>query len=505
MSLARIYSRAQQGIDAPEISIEVHLANGLPGISIVGLPEAAVRESKDRVRAAILNSQFEFPARKITISLAPADLPKEGGRFDLPIALGILAASGQIPIEGLDDIECAGELSLGGALRPFRGVLPMSLKCRDAGRQLIVPRDCAEEASIIRDVNVLAAESLLDVCKHLSGLKSLSFQTDHIVSPLPEEPKDRPDLRDVRGQPHARRAIEVAAAGGHHLLMIGPPGTGKTMLASRMAGILPPMSEEEALASASITSISHQGFRAESFLTRPFRSPHHTASGVALVGGGAHPRPGEISLAHNGILFLDELTEFDRRTLDVLREPIETGEITISRAAHQANFPARFQLIAAMNPCPQGYDCDLRDNCQCSLEQQRRHRSRISAPLMDRIDLQIEVPRLPREALQETSQPESTAVVRERVVACRNKQLERCGKANSELTNREVEQHCRLDSQASSMLETTMERFRLSARAYHRILKVARTCADLEASEKVELNHIAEAIGYRAMDRWLGR
>ncbi|MCK5877748.1 MAG: YifB family Mg chelatase-like AAA ATPase, partial [Candidatus Marithrix sp.] len=366
-SLAIVHSRAQVGIQALPVTIEVHLTNGLPRLSIVGLPEAAVKESQDRVRSALLNSQFEFPLQRITINLAPADLPKEGGRFDLAIAIGILAASHQISADELSQYEFIGELALNGALRPVRGVLPMAMEARNAHRHVVVPHENAAEASMVNDASVLPIKHLLDICEHLqgSGLITPFINNAEIKADLVNNIHIA-DLSDVRGQHLAKRALEVTAAGGHNLLMLGPPGTGKTMLASRMAGILPPMTEKEALATATVASIAIGGFDVTSWGIRPFRSPHHTASGVALVGGGSHPRPGEISLAHNGILFLDELPEFDKRVLEVLREPLESGHIVISRAAQQAEFPANFQLISAMNPCPCGYLGDPSNRCRCS-------------------------------------------------------------------------------------------------------------------------------------------
>jgi magnesium chelatase family protein len=501
MSLAVVYSRALQGVAAPQVTVEVHLSNGLPNLSIVGLAETAVKESKDRVRGAVLNSQFEFFSRRITINLAPADLPKEGGRFDLPIALGLLAASEQIPNAGFENYEFIGELALSGELRPVRGVLPAALQARDANRTLVVPRANADEAAMVSGLRVLAADHLLEVCAHLTGRAALS---SHCVGAGPEGSPNSLDLSDVRGQPHAKRALEIAAAGGHSLLMIGPPGAGKTMLASRLPGILPRMTEAEALDAAVIASISDGGFRVGDWGRRSFRSPHHTASGVALVGGGGQPRPGEISLAHHGVLFLDELPEFDRRVLEVLREPLESGAITISRAARQAEFPARFQLIAAMNPCPCGYHGQARARCRCTSEQVQRYRARVSGPVLDRIDMHIEVSSVPRDVLRVDERDpaaETSAAVRARVEHARQVQRERGGAVNAQLTARQVGQHCKVAKEGAALLEQALERLGLSARAYHRILKVARTIADLAGSPAIEIPHLSEAISYRRLDR----
>ncbi len=501
MQLATIHCRALVGIEAPEVTVEVHISGGLPALSIVGLPEAAVRESKDRVRAAILNSHFEFPARKITVNLAPADLPKEGGRYDLPIALGILAASGQIPHNALAAYEFHGELALSGALREVNGNLPVALAAQHAKRTLVLPPLSATEATLAGTVEVRVATSLLEICQFLHGQGSLACASAQVETPDPAH--SALDMADVRGQHRARRALEIAAAGGHNMLMIGPPGTGKSMLASRLPGILPPMTEQQALESASLCSISHQGFDLANWKQRPFRNPHHTASGVALVGGGSVPAPGEISLAHHGVLFLDELTEFNRHVLDVLREPLETGRITISRAARQAEFPARFQLIAAMNPCPQGYSCDGQSLCQCTIEQQKRYLGKLSAPLLDRIDIHMEVPRLSRAELdQHTARGESSAVIRERVTRAYHVQLRRCGKCNAEMGTREVEIYCKLQPQDQHLLERAMDKLKLSARAYHRILKLARTIADIAAAAHIETAHLSEAISYRSHDRF---
>ncbi len=495
MNLAVVHSRALAGMDAPEVVVEVHLANGLPSFTIVGLPEAEVKESKDRVRAAIQTSQFEFPARRITVNLAPADLPKESGRYDLPIALGILAASGQIPVKALEHYEIAGELALTGELRPVRGALAMAvnmMRGHENNRAFILPQKSASEASLVQNAVVLPAGSLLEVCAHLSGHTEL---VRHQANPE-SIAYHYPDFSEVKGQSMPKRALEIAAAGQHSVLMSGPPGTGKSMLAARFPGILPAMTEQEALESAAIQSLNNN-FRADSWGHRPFRAPHHTASGVALVGGGGIPRPGEISLAHHGVLFLDELPEFDRKVLEVLREPMESGHITISRAARQADFPARFQLIAAMNPCPCGYLGHYNNKCRCTPDQVARYRAKISGPLLDRIDLHIEVPALKEDELTASASGESSEQVRVRVEKARVLQIERQGKANDLLGSKEIDQYCTPDEVGLSLLKQAISRLNLSARAYHRILKVARSIADLADEQTIKSPHIAEAIQYR--------
>jgi len=501
MSLSLLHSRAAAGIDAPPVAVEVHLGPGLPGFAIVGLPEKAVQESKDRVRGALVNAGFDVPQRKVTVNLAPADLPKEGGRFDLPIALGILVASGQVDGTRLGAHEFVGELALSGALRPIRGALPVALAARAADRALVLPWANAPEAALVRGLEVLPAEHLLDVCAHLNGAAIIG---GYAATASDTPAAHYPDLADVRGQAHAKRALEVAAAGGHSLLLIGPPGTGKSMLAARLPGLLPPLGENEALETAAIVSLAEGAIDAQRFRVRPFRAPHHTASGVALVGGGGVPRPGEISLAHHGVLFLDELPEFDRRVLEALREPLETGRILVSRAARRAEFPARFQLVAAMNPCPCGYNGDPRAaSCNCTPDQVARYRGRVSGPLLDRIDIQIEVPAVPAALLEGPREPgsETSAAVRDRVARAIARQQARQGVPNALLAGEALERHCVTDGAARALLGQALERLRLSARAYHRVLRLARTIADLAGAEPLSAAHVAEAIGYRRLDR----
>ena len=496
MSLAILRSRSLDGLAAPDVAVEVHLANGLPTFTLVGLPDTEVKEARDRVRAALVNSGFEFPAKRITVNLAPADLPKESGRFDLPIALGILHASGQLPLadpKAFTTHEFAGELSLSGELRAIRGALPMSLAARSAGRCFVLPADSAAEAALVSGATALPARSLLAVCAHLAGRQALPIQPTGARAVA----EHHPDLSDVRGQAPAKRALEVAAAGGHSLLMSGPPGSGKSMLAARLPGLLPPLTDTESIEVAALQSIAHGAFDPARWGLRPYRSPHHTASAVALVGGGALARPGEISLADHGVLFLDELPEFDRKVLEVLREPLETGRIHIARAARRTEYPARFQLVCAMNPCPCGHHGDASGSCRCTPDLIARYRGKLSGPLLDRIDLAIEVPALPADDLQRGATGESSAIVAQRVAAARERQIERQGCPNARLDNAGIDAHCPCDESGRQLLAQAVDRLHLSARAYHRILKVARTLADLAGAETLRREHVAEAVQYR--------
>ncbi len=498
MKIATTYSSAELGIDAPAVSVEAAAVPGLPQTQIVGLPETAVRESKDRVKAAIQASGFEYPSQRITVNLAPADLPKSSGRYDLAIAIAILVASKQIEPNELEHYEFLGELSLTGRLRGVRGVLPAMLRSQANGRQLIVPADNESEASLDTRETVLIAQSLLCVINHLCGTYPLNEPSRSNAIPV----HHRSLLSDVRGQIGAKRALSIAAAGGHNMLMVGPPGTGKTMLASRLPGLIPDMSTSEAMTVASIVSVAKQPFAYQHFRHRPFRAPHHTASSVAIAGGGNPPRPGEISLAHLGVLFLDELPEFARHVLEVLREPLESGEVWISRAGHQVKYPARFQLIAAMNPCPCGYLTDPRRECECTADQIWRYRSRVSGPLLDRIDIHIEVPPL---APGEVARSDQDSTEQESIEICisraREKMLRRQDGINADLTNQQVREHCRISRSDAGFLDVCSEKLGLSTRAYFKILKVARTIADMSEDADVSRQHLTEAVSYRKLDR----
>ncbi|MCS2168975.1 YifB family Mg chelatase-like AAA ATPase [Scandinavium sp. TWS1a] len=498
MSLSIIYTRAALGVNAPLITVEVHISNGLPGLTMVGLPETAVKEARDRVRSAMINSGYEFPAKKITINLAPADLPKEGGRYDLPIAIALLAASEQLNTTRLNQYELIGELALTGALRGVTGAISGAMEAISAGRQIIVAAENAPEVGLIGGTDCFIASHLQEVCAFLEG--RIPLQHPEMLEDIPTAIEA--DISDVIGQQQGKRALEIAAAGGHNLLLVGPPGTGKTMLASRLPGILPSLSSQEALESAAILSLTSAGHLHQQWRKRPFRSPHHSASITAMVGGGTIPAPGEISLAHNGILFLDELPEFERRVLDALREPIESGKIHISRTRAKITYPARFQLIAAMNPSPTGHYQG--NHNRSSPEQILRYLARLSGPFLDRFDLSLEIPLPPPGLLsQRPEKGESSMIVKTRVIAAQQIQLSRQGKLNALLGNNEIKTWCELQEEDAAWLEQAFAHLGLSIRAWQRLIKVSRTLADLAGAEKITRVHLQEALGYRAIERLL--